>query len=83
MGDGGRGKAAGCGPSDAASDRDGRGASCRDDGGAREATVGRRGASCRDDGGVREATVGRARHCRERRGESEAALSGRAGALSR
>jgi hypothetical protein len=41
-GDGGRGEAAGCGPGDAALDHGSRGASCRDDGGAREAAVGTR-----------------------------------------
>jgi hypothetical protein len=39
-GDGGRGEATGCGPGDAASDCGGRGASCRDDGSARESAVG-------------------------------------------
>jgi hypothetical protein len=52
--------AAGYGPGDVALDRGGWGASCRDNSGAREATVGWRGA------------VGSERRCRKRRGEREA-----------
>jgi hypothetical protein len=44
----GDGEAAGYGPGDTASDRGGRGVSCLDDGGVREAAVGRRGRGGRD-----------------------------------